>query len=342
MKKRIDIKFVDFWDGFRVEDFFLYRLLQRLYEVVLSDAPDYVIFSVFGNEHLRYSRCVKIFWTGECQTPDFNYCDFAIGFDRLTLGDRYLRYPLYYTYGVDYFLMAHKHEKVEEQHKKRFCSFVYSNANASAERGCFFDMLSAYKTVDSGGRYRNNVGGAVADKLAFQKQYKFAIAFENASYEGYTTEKLVQAFAAGTVPVYWGDPSVVKDFNPKSFINAMEYASLEDVVNRVREVDGDDELYLAMLREPAMVDMHAKEKADAALEAFVSHIFGQEKSASMRFPRAYWGQKQLRLRLREKRNFDRSLYGIMSRLYKRYLFAASRKSIIGWSITQWLMRIRKV
>lgn len=339
MKKRIDIKFVDFWDGFRAEDFFLYRLLQEQYEVVLSDKPGYIVFSVFGNEHLRYDRCVKLFWTGECQTPDFNYCDYAIGFDRMEFGDRYLRYPLYYTYRNDYALMLHKHEDANLQSKDAFCSFVYSNANASAERGRFFDLLSAYKPVCSGGRYRNNIGSPVADKLAFQQRHKFAIAFENASYEGYTTEKLLQAFAAGTVPIYWGDPSVVKDFNPDSFINCMAYPSLEAVVARVREVDEDDTLYLNMLHTPALTDMQAKDKADAALTAFVCHIFDQDQAVAMRFPRAYWAQKQLKLRLREKKSFERSLYGMASRFYKRYLFAASRKSAKGWALTQRLMRL---
>jgi hypothetical protein len=34
------------------------------------------------------------------------------------------------------------------------------------------------------------------------------------------TEKITDAFMAGCIPIYWGDLDVVKDFNPRSFINA--------------------------------------------------------------------------------------------------------------------------
>ena len=49
----------------------------------------------------------------------------------------------------------------------------------------------------------NNIGGAVSDKFAFQQKHKFSIAFENTSYCGYCTEKIVEAFVAGTIPIYW-------------------------------------------------------------------------------------------------------------------------------------------
>ena len=72
----------------------------------------------------------------------------------------------------------------------------------------------------------NNVGSPVADKYAFESEYKFSIAFENASYSGYTSEKILEAFAAGTVPIYWGDPDIAKVYNSKAFINLNEGKTL--------------------------------------------------------------------------------------------------------------------
>ena len=63
--------------------------------------------------------------------------------------------------------------------KRKFCAFVVSNSNANGIRRDFFETLSEYKKVDSGGRYLNNVGGAVKDKIEFCSQHKFTIAFEN-------------------------------------------------------------------------------------------------------------------------------------------------------------------
>ena len=100
--------------------------------------------------------------------------------------------------------------------ENRPCGIFIATAFSVVDGGVFFDKLSTYKQVSSGGRFRNNIGGAVADKKAFQADHKFAIAFENTSYDGYCTEKLMEAFAAGTIPIYWGDPNVAKDFNPES------------------------------------------------------------------------------------------------------------------------------
>ena len=69
-----------------------------------------------------------------------------------------------------------KHEIPANPEKRKFCSFVVSNADAKPIRQHFFEKLSDYKKVDSGGRFMNNVGGPVADKIDFHRQHKFVIA----------------------------------------------------------------------------------------------------------------------------------------------------------------------
>ena len=172
----------------------LRKILSKHYELVECDNPDYLFYSVFGYEHLKYD-CISIFITGENFSPDFNVCDYAMGFDHISFEDRYLRVPLYLFY--DYADGVSERVSLTEddiRSKCKFCNFVYSNSkNASPIREEFFHKLSAYKTVDSGGRFLNNIGGPVEDKDEFQKQYKFSIAFENSSTSGYTTEKLFEA-----------------------------------------------------------------------------------------------------------------------------------------------------
>ena len=106
MKPTIKLKFVDFFSGFNKQDDEFLDVLKERYEVVQCDDPDYIIYSGFGYEHLHYD-CIRIFYTGECQTPDFNECDYAIGFDRLQFGDRYMRVPLYniFQYKPEYDVM---------------------------------------------------------------------------------------------------------------------------------------------------------------------------------------------------------------------------------------------
>jgi hypothetical protein len=123
--------------------------------------------------------------------------------------------------------------------------------------------LSKYKRVDSGGRLYNNLDGPVTDKLALVKASKFTIAFENDSRPGYTTEKLSQPMEALSVPIYWGNPLVHLDFNPRSFINVHDFPNLEAAVERVMEVDRNDELYAEYLRQPWYHDNRVNQYVDS-------------------------------------------------------------------------------
>ena len=251
----IKLKFVDFWMGFDPCDNFLINLLKQRYNIELSESPDYLIFSVFGYTNLNYENCIKIFYTGENLTPDFNICDYAIGFDYLSFGDRYMRLPLYVAYGIEKLAQP----KVIDREKvlnRKFCSYVVSNNIGSPERGRFFHLLSEYKKVDSGGRWENNVGGPVPDKLDFIKDYKFNIAFENSMYDGYTTEKIMEPMLVNSLPIYWGNRLVGRDFNPSSFINASDFSSLESVVEHIVRLDNNDDMYLSVLSEPWFNDDH--------------------------------------------------------------------------------------
>ena len=336
-QRKLKIAFTDFWDGFDERDNFFVRRLSGRYELEWSDEPDYLFFSVFGKRHLAYD-CVKIFYTGENQAPDFNLCDYALGFEHLDFGDRYLRLPNWYLYEADAALMERKHLEPTEP-REGFCSFVYSNDNASPERNLFFDRLSAYKSVASGGRFRNNTGGPVADKQAFLRQYRFSIAFENCSHPGYTTEKIVQAFAAGAIPIYWGDPRIAETFNRAAFVNCHDYGSWDEVVQAVAQIDADPERQLAMRRTPALASPAAsRESVLTALDAFLDAIFAQPLPAAQRFSREYWGLRYRRQETLRERAYKRSLRGIAESIYKKTLWRTRRKSGFLWRIDRLLKR----
>lgn len=295
------IKYVDFWENFNPKNNFLQEIIENMgYETELSEEPDYLFCSVFGHENLnkKYDDCVKIFFTGENVCPDFNLFDYAVGFEYLEFGDRYLRYPLYYIYGQELWnalMSKHCNQQEKLAKKSSFCSFVYSNGNADPIREQFFYKLSEYKKVNSGGRYLNNVGEpeGVKNKIEFERRHKFSIAFENSSSPGYTTEKLIQAFAADTIPIYWGDPKIKEVFNPESFIFVNDCESLDQVVDRVKEIDQNDELCLKYLATPALLDPDKfdREKQLKQLEKFICNIFSQEKEKAFRRNRVVWGER---------------------------------------------------
>lgn len=336
-KRRLKIAFTDFWDNFDEKDNFFVRLLSERYELEISPKPDYLFYSVFGSRHLAFD-CVKIFYTGENQTPDFNLCDYALGFEHLDLGDRYFRLPNWYLYEKDTALMEHKHLKSFSE-REGFCGFVYSNNNASPERNLFFDKLSAYRPVSSGGRFRNNVGGPVADKQAFLQGFRFSIAFENCSHPGYSTEKIVQAFAAGTIPIYWGDPRIAETFNREAFVNCHDYGSWDEVVQAVEDLDNDPQKKLAMLQAPALIGPEVSRASVLdALNAFLDAIFAQELRQAQRFSRDYWGARyRKQARMREKA-YRHSLRGIAEAIYKKTLWKSRRDSSVLWKLDRLFKR----
>lgn len=261
-KRTVKIKFIDYWSSFydnEIEDCLIMRILRKYYNVEICDNADYVFFSTMGESHWSVpDRCVKIYQTGENLVPDFNACDYAIGFEWMDYRDRYIRFPNYLFYNKEMLQkMEHKHELPEDwdlkKEKPDFCSFVVSNYR-NPKRNEAFHKLCKYKKVDSGGRYLNNIGGKpVADKFAFESTHRFSLCFENGAHSGYTTEKLVQALAARTVPIYWGDPDVGRVFNKKAIIDAYSFENIESLVKHIKELEDDEQKYLQILREPALL-----------------------------------------------------------------------------------------
>lgn len=247
-KPVLKIDFADFWKSLDKQDNFFSRLLSKHYELVISDKPDVLFYSMFGKQHLNY-RCKRIFYSGENAGADFSECDFALTGDH-NPDPRHYRLPLYVLYfPPERFIKPQFDAEAELLSKKGFCSFVVSNPGGKV-RNRFYNKLSRYKSIASGGKYRNNIGFRVPDKLAFIRDYKFSLSFENKSYPGYTTEKLVEAMFAYTVPIYWGNPVVREEFNPDAFLCYHDYPSEEAFLERIREVDSSNELYLKYLSAP--------------------------------------------------------------------------------------------
>src|SRR5581483_66282 len=84
----------------------------------------------------------------------------------------------------------------------------------------------------------------------FISEYKFVISFENKRYPGYLTEKIVEPMLVNSIPIYWGDPMVDNEFNPKSFINVSDFESVDKAIQHIIELDQNDEKYKSYLREP--------------------------------------------------------------------------------------------
>ncbi|MGL2870959.1 glycosyltransferase family 10 domain-containing protein, partial [Helicobacter pylori] len=270
--------------GFR--DFILHAILKQRYTITLHQNPNKPSDLVFGNpleqarKILSYQNTKRVFYTGENEAPNFNLFDYAIGFDELDFNDRYLRMPLYYAYlhykaeivndttspyklkADSLYTLKKPSHKFKQNHphlcalinnesdplKRGFASFVASNANAPV-RNAFYEALNSIEPVASGGSVKNTLGYKVKNKNEFLSQYKFNLCFENSQGYGYVTEKILDAYFSHTIPIYWGSPSVAKDFNPKSFVNVHDFNNFDEAIDYIRYLHAHQNAYLDMLYE---------------------------------------------------------------------------------------------
>lgn len=319
-KKKIRIAAVDFGPERVMLDLVLEFLSQtHEFEITTDWNCGYVFHSCYGYEVLDYPG-VRIFIVGENVSPNMGISDYAMAFDRMEFGDRYCWMPLIKLYRESYATFLRPRRSVDEvvATKTGFCAYVMSSTRDSApERTRIFELLNAYKPVHSGGNWNNNVGGRVPDKLAFQSTHRFVIAFENSSTPGYLTEKFADAAQADAIPIYWGDPAIAEYFNPEAFVNCHAFATLEEAVERVKEIDRDDALYRQMLAEPWFRDGVEPEcLRTETFRSFLLHIFDQEPEQAYRRNRSRWGLKQERIL---RRMYRQPLHHAVRMLRKSFL-----------------------
>ena len=282
---KIRVAFADYKRPFDPKHNFILDILRKKYDVEMCSAPDFLIDMGLGHNYIDFD-CVKILISGENSHPDFNFFDYAVGSDDITFLDRYFRFPHFATY-PEFWNMGDTNSMSDEELLNRgFCSFVVSRGtghHGDPMREIFFHELSKYKQVASGGKYLNNVGGPVHDKLAFCRKYKFHIAFENSSSPGYTTEKLMQAFAADTVPIYYGNPAVGDDFRKEGLVLVRDRDDVERAIDEIMSLDKDDAAYLMKCRAPRLV--HPAAWYYEGFERFLFSIFDRPPEEARRLCR---------------------------------------------------------
>tara|TARA_B000000557_G_scaffold259054_1_gene254338 strand:- start:233 stop:1930 length:1698 start_codon:yes stop_codon:yes gene_type:complete len=274
-----------------LENHFNWEIIPVSFEECKNNPPDVIFSSIYGPfenvlQMFPESNVKKIIYTGECfrgrtdehiNIVDLGF-DLSIGFDYCPDVESHIRIPLWYL-NIDWFKLRHPEvmkdpdvipfewfHREPEKHKNypkrdNFCLFVSSNDKCE-HRNSMFQALHNVKQVDSAGQLFNNIKipnegrnntRRFINKIEYARKYRFQLCPENAKYTGYCTEKILHAFAAGCIPIYWGDDSVIKDFNEKAFINANS-KTIEQVITEVMEIENDHEKWQKMVSQPVFND----------------------------------------------------------------------------------------
>ena len=166
--------------------------------------------------------------------------------------------------------------KPEEQRiypKTKFMSMIASNKNWTdghnvrnklidimRNSGGYIDTVRRHK-IDLYGRGVNDL----PEKLDGLRDYMFSIVVENTRKDYYFTEKLIDCFATGTVPIYWGCPSIGKFFDGRGILS---FDSINELQENLRTID--ESSYNSMLE-------YIKINFDKAKEYMIAEDYMYEK-----------------------------------------------------------------
>jgi len=261
MNKPIKIMFTDIWFKDPNNNRFINKFRQDFgFDVEIdSNNPDYILYSIGGDSYKKYTNAKKIFicWEPINIKNDIRLltCDYSVTYYS-DLEDNIKHF--YFTPIIEKSGFAENFiESINKPlliNKQKFCCFIISNGSCN-DRNNFFKKLCFYKKVDSFGGVMKNCDVIIPSRnegwdreyLNVIGEYKFMITFENNLNNGVITEKIYNAFKANTVPIYWGNKEIYKIFNKGSFINVHDFSNFEGVIEYIKKVDNDDNLYNEIL-----------------------------------------------------------------------------------------------
>ena len=266
----IKIAFTDFWPEWKYEDF-ITPILAKYYNVVIdNNNPDILFHSIFGRNAVNY-HCKKILFLGENWRPEQFKSDYSISFD--PHNETNFRLPLWQVYLI---LQPELKERLfnrltyNEHEFTRWGAFTVSNPSNIIRNSAYFE-LNTYRHVHSYGKVftnnntlqtytANKYWRDAKDEFFLSNPHKFMLAYENTPYRYYCTEKLMDAFLVGALPIYWGDPRVGEDWNENAFMNVTKYNG--NLVELIKDVDTNNDRFKRYYNEPVFNEEQKKKLED--------------------------------------------------------------------------------
>ena len=277
---------VNFWEGAFDGDFLEYFFSACFNGITYTDNPheaDLVVTSVFGNVYTDPAKTIA--FIGENIRPSFVNYNYSLSFDYDSYSGRNHRLPLWYArlawpgfiqkprkpnsqnHGYEDLISIDsltKGRTLDMSQKTKFCAMIAGNPEGL--RVNLYNSISKYKQVDG---YGNMFGNSLRkSKFDILPEYKFCLCPENSVYDGYTTEKLIDAYAGGTLPIYSGTLSVRRDFNEYAFLNYQRLLDMRHYVDSIKGFDTAEQLYRTYYEQPLL---EKEPKLDDAI-AFVRNI----------------------------------------------------------------------
>ena len=276
-RRVLRVAFRHFYPGFQPTDFFV-PLLEQTFSVTVRIVhprrASLVFTSVYESFYDIWKRRLvtrgtspavpappkkvsdqakQVWITGEnIRVPIFDY-DLSISFDTDPYGGKNLYWP-YIFENLDWGLkesigstpimnsrgvpllppriLASTRDHQAADRQGFVCAFV---GNPEPVRLRAIEELRRYGVVDV---YGSSFNRSVVNKSHTARNYKFMLAFENDVYPGYVTEKPLEAYVSGCIPLWRGIDSQ-NLLNSKACVNALNFSNLSGFARAVHELSLD-------------------------------------------------------------------------------------------------------
>ncbi|MCK9446500.1 glycosyltransferase family 10 [bacterium] len=279
----LHVAFVDFWPEWKDEDF-ITPIISKYYNIIIDNKnPDIIFYSIFGHNNENY-KCKKILFIAENIRQNYNptiqqniaiafkSANATITFDPQT--ETNFQLPLWQAFILKTPKIKERlYNRLNYTEFEKWCAFLVSNPSNFIRNSAYM-QLNDYKKVNSYGKLFNNDNSLqkiksnkywrdIKDEFFLAHNHKFMITYENTPYKYYCTEKLMDAFLVGAMPIYWGDIKISESFNENAFINANKV----NMLYLVKALDTDEQMFKQMYQEPVFTDKQ-KEKLENNLDNF--------------------------------------------------------------------------
>ena len=242
----IKLAYVNFWKDPTNDNYFTDFINENIDTVQIvnyNDNPDILISSINGDINIikySFAKC-KIFYYGENldRYPPYNNerllldtFDLIAGFKYTNLEKKQIRFPLwlmyykFYNYTpehnlIDYIETNYK-KNIKKEYKTLFTTLISHHDRGGQRLKIYNEIINnKYGTVMCPSNFKKNtnaIGNTTEDKINYISKSIYNICPENSTFEGYFTEKIIQAFEGGTIPFYWAI-----DLPEKGLINENKY-----------------------------------------------------------------------------------------------------------------------
>lgn len=209
----------------------------------------------------RKSAAKSIWYSGENVAPPQGTWDGYLSFDTFLANDVSVYLPLWYLTSTDLFKSTTESywggsvPKVRElltgreltiKRKKFVVAFI---GKSYPLRLHAIEAISKIGRIDVFGESARNV---IKSPSKVAKNYKFIMCFENDLFPGYVTEKPIEAYSSGAIPLYWGHDALGY-LNPNAIINLNEFTSIREWTEHISRVMSDFNLYKRIYEQPILI-----------------------------------------------------------------------------------------